>query len=164
MPKDHGIHGKRHTPGHIVAKCGQRQTHEILCQHLTVNKQVLRMQFYIFAQGRYNDACHQFHQSGQGCGNGNTGSSQLRHAEQSEDKCGIQNDIQYESQHIQRHTDRHTAYASQDGKIHFRDAPAQVCDAHDPQIRGTDGDQLLIRCKEKHHLLREEKCNQRNNT
>ena len=36
---------------------GQRQTHEILCQNLTVNEQVLRMQFYIFAQGRYNDAC-----------------------------------------------------------------------------------------------------------
>ena len=82
------------------------------------------MQFYIFAQERYNETCHQFHQSGQGCGNGDTGSSQLRHAEQSEDKCGIQNDIQYKSQHIQRHTDRHTTYASQDGKIYFRDAPA----------------------------------------
>ena len=66
-----------------------------------------QVQFNIFAQERNDHACYQFDQSGSSSCNGNTCSTQLRCAEKPEDKSGIQDNIQYKSQHIQCHTDRY---------------------------------------------------------
>ncbi len=94
MPENHGIHGEGHAPGDIVSQGRQRQVDKIFQQHFIADEQVSQVQFKVFAEHGYQEAAQQLHDTGEGGGDGHAGGSQLRCAEQAEDKDGVQQDVQ----------------------------------------------------------------------
>ena len=52
--------------------------------------------------------------------------------------------IQNKCQHIQRHTDGYSSNTSKNCQIDLRDSPADIGNAHNADIGGTNGDQLRI--------------------
>ena len=145
MSQNYGIHGKSHTPGKVISKCRKRKVDEIIQQRLASDKHISWIQFYIFAQQRYDHAGNELYQPGRCRCDRHTGHSKFRRSKQSENKHCIQQNIQSECQHVQCHTNRHATDASKDRKVDFCHSPAEISNSHDPYVGRSDRDQFLIR-------------------
>ena len=157
MAEDHRVHGKSNAPGNIVEERGQGKVKKVLDQQLIVKKHIRRIQPDVLAeQGNDHTAQKLCHTGNDGC-QSDSCRAQLRRSEQSEDKDGVQEDVQHKGKDIQEHGDGHPTDAAQDGEINLYDAPAKVRDGHKAQVSGSDRDQLGVFCEHLHHQLRRKK-------
>ena len=162
VAQNHGIHGECQAPDHIVSGGRHGQPDKILSQQFVPDKEKAKIQLHILRQGRNNQISHHLSHPGQGCRGRHTGGTQSGRAEQAEDKGGVQQNVQKKRHQMQYHTDGNPAHAPQHRGIDFRNAPADVRNAHNPQIPGADLNQLRVVCEYQHHFVWQQERAERN--
>ena len=100
MADDHGVHGKGHAPGYVIAESREGEFEEIRKEDFISVKKHGQPKFHTLTEGRYRKTADQFDHPGDGGGKRHARSPHLGCAEKAENEYRIQKDIQGKGQGV----------------------------------------------------------------